>query len=361
MADLSVLNLTKAFGSTPAVDDVSLDVKDGEFAVLLGPSGSGKTTILRCLAGLETPEKGRVSIGGKDMTGVAARDRGVSMVFQNYALFPLMKVRDNIGFPLRVRGTPKDEVDVKVVELARRLGIESLLEKMPRQLSGGEQQRVSMARALIRETNAILMDEPLSSLDAPLRAQLRIELKALQRDFKRTIVYVTHDQVEAMTLADRIAVLRGGRLLQYDAPMRVYESPASSFVAGFVGSPPASLLRLSVASMGESLLLNGGGIELEVPEALRPVLQSRLGTEVVVAVRGEGIALGQDSRTGLRGTVSLVEHLGASTIVDLNVGEFALRSVAVGTFDAVQGSQVWVTIDFARTNLFDPSTDARLT
>jgi multiple sugar transport system ATP-binding protein len=360
MADLSILHLTKAFGSAVAVDDVSLDARDGEFAVLLGPSGSGKTTILRCLAGLETPDKGTVSIGGRDMTGVPVRDRGVSMVFQNYALFPLMKVRDNIGFPLRVRGTPKDEVDRKVSELASRLGIGNLLEKMPRQLSGGEQQRVSMARALIRETSAILMDEPLSSLDAPLRAQLRIELKALQRDFRRTVVYVTHDQVEAMTLADRIAVLKNGRLLQYDAPLRVYEHPTSPFVAGFVGSPPASILKLSVTSSGASVILRGQGVELLVPSAFEAVLRKMMGKEVILAVRAEGITVGPDPLQGLTGTIKLVEHLGASTIVDLTVGEFALRSLAAGTVEALQGAQVGVGIDFTRTSLFDPSTDTRL-
>jgi multiple sugar transport system ATP-binding protein len=360
VADILIQHLIKSFGTSRAVEDVSLDVKDGEFAVFLGPSGSGKTTLLRCIAGLEKPDAGTVSIGGKDMTGIPARDRQISMVFQNYALFPLMTARNNIGFPLRVRGTSKQATEKKVMDLAKRLGIEGLLDKRPKQLSGGEQQRVAIGRALIRETKAILMDEPLSNLDAPLRAQLRMELKALQRDFGRTIVYVTHDQVEAMTLADRIGVMRSGRLLQYDAPRSVYASPSSSFVAGFVGSPPASILRLKVRNDGDSLSVVGQGIDLTVPDAFKGALRSREGGEVVVAIRPEGIEVAQTPGAGIQGTVELVEQLGANTIIDLKVGDSVLRSIAAGDFEAQPGARVWARIDLAQAGFFDPITDRRL-
>jgi multiple sugar transport system ATP-binding protein len=360
MAGILIQHLAKKFGTSSAIEDISLEVKDGEFAVFLGPSGSGKTTLLRCLAGLEHPDAGTVSIGGKDMAGVSAREREVSMVFQNYALFPLMTARNNIGFPLRVRGTSKETTEKKVTELAERLGIKGLLDKKPKQLSGGEQQRVAIGRALIRETKAILMDEPLSNLDAPLRAQLRLELKALQRDFGRTIVYVTHDQAEAMTLADRIGVIRGGRLLQYDTPSRVYASPSSSFVAGFVGSPPASIFRLTVRESGDRLSLEGGGVDLIVPDALKVALRGREGGEVVVAVRAEGVEIVRTPGGGTEGIVELVETLGANTIINLRVGDFRLRSVTAGAFEAQPGTRVWARIDLTLAGFFDPQTDSRL-
>ncbi len=360
MADIVVNHLMKRYGPSTAVDDVTMDVKDGELSVLLGPSGSGKTTLLRCLAGLEVPDAGSVSIGGRDMAGVTPREREVSMVFQSYALFPLMSVRDNIAFPLAVRKVPKEEARRKAADLAERLGIGGLLDKMPRKLSGGEQQRVAIARALIRETSAILMDEPLSNLDAPLRAQLRMELKAIQRDFGRTMVYVTHDQVEAMTLADRMGVMKKGRLLQYDSPMHLYASPASSFVAGFVGNPPSSLLKLAVRAEGSAVSLRGGGVDLILPALLAEKLRAKAGSEVVLALRGEGLAITSGAPEDLRCVVQLVEHLGASSIIDLKAGEFALRSSAPASFSAEPGSEVWVGVDFSKASVFDPATDERL-
>ncbi len=360
MADIVANHLMKRYGPSVAVDDVTMDIKDGELAVLLGPSGSGKTTLLRCLAGLEVPDAGKVSIDGRDMAGVRARERDISMVFQSYALFPLMSVRDNIAFPLAVRKVPKAEAQKKAADLAERLGIGGLLDKMPRKLSGGEQQRVAIARALVRETNAILMDEPLSNLDAPLRAQLRMELKAIQRDFGRTIVYVTHDQVEAMTLGDRIGVIKQGRLLQYDSPMRLYASPASSFVAGFVGNPPSSLLRLAVRADGNAVSLQGGGVSLELTSALAEKLRGRAGSEVILALRGEGLAFSSGPPGGLRCVVQLVEHLGVSSIVDLKAGDFTLRCSAPASFSAEPGAEVWVGMDYSKASLFDPVTDERL-
>jgi multiple sugar transport system ATP-binding protein len=360
LAGILIQHLAKKFGTSSAIEDISLEVKDGEFAVFLGPSGSGKTTLLRCLAGLENPDAGTVSIGDKEMNGVSARDREISMVFQNYALFPLMTVRANIGFPLRVRGTSKETMEKKVTELAKRLGIEGLLDKRPKQLSGGEQQRVAIGRALIRETNAILMDEPLSNLDAPLRAQLRLELKALQRDFGRTIVYVTHDQAEAMTLADRIGVIRNGRLIQYDTPSRIYAFPSSSFVAGFVGSPPASIFRMTVRKSGDSLSLVAPGVDLIVPDIFVETLRKREDGEVDVAIRAEGVDVVRTPGEGVEGIVELVETLGANTIINLKVGEFRLRSVTAGIFEAQPGTHVWARIDLMRAGFFDPLTENRL-
>jgi multiple sugar transport system ATP-binding protein len=357
---LVVNHLTKKFSSLKAVEDVSLEVKDGEFAVILGPSGSGKTTLLRCLAGLEDPDAGTISIGGRNMAGVEPRQREISMVFQSYALFPLMSIRENIAFPLRVRGRSRNEIDTQVEELAGRLKIPGLLDKMPKQLIGGEQQRVALARALAVETKAILMDEPLSNLDAPLRAQLRVDLKSLQQDFGRTIIYVTHDQVEAMTLADRIGVMRSGRLLQYDVPQRVYSSPSSSFVTGFVGNPPSSMLKLTVSLDGGSVRLSGPAVELSVPDSMEGFLRSYSGREVILAIRAEGITLEESPGQKIRCSIKLIERLGASTFVNLTAGNYMMKSIAPGTFDAPIGTPVLASLDLTKASVFDPLDDSRI-
>src|SRR5580698_2255577 len=245
---LRVENISKRFGVKDALSGVTLDALDGEFVVLLGPSGCGKSTLLRIIAGLEEPDEGTVLLGGRDITRVEPRRRDVAMVFQGYALYPHMTVAENIGFPLRVRKRPLSEISVEVQRVGTRLGLAHLLQNLPKQLSGGERQRVALARAIIRHPQAFLMDEPLSNLDSRLRIDMRAELKHLQHELSVVTIYVTHDQVEAMTLASRIAILKDGLLQQYDTPSEVYRRPANLFVAGFVGSPSMNLLPGKVES-----------------------------------------------------------------------------------------------------------------
>ncbi len=258
MSSVRLENITKIFPpNVVAVNNVNLKIEKGEFFVLLGPSGCGKTTTLRIIAGLEKPTKGRVYIDEQDVTDLPPRKRDVAMVFQTWALYPHMKVYDNIAFPLKLRKVPKDEIDRKVREVAKLLRIEELLDRYPKQLSGGQQQRVALARALVRNPRVWLMDEPLSNLDALLRVQMRAELKRLQKELKITTVYVTHDQVEAMTMADRIAVMNAGRVLQIGTPHEVYHYPKTKFVAGFIGSPPMNFIKAVFDFKEGSYVLRG--------------------------------------------------------------------------------------------------------
>src|SRR5438093_2157318 len=250
MAGIRMQGIVKTFGKTTAIKEISLEVKDGEFLVLLGPSGCGKTTLLRCIAGLETVDAGRIFIGARDVTLLPPRERNVAMVFQSYAVFPHMTVRSNIGFGLRMRKVRSEEVRRRVEEGARLLQLERFLDRYPAQLSGGQRQRVAVARALVMDAELLLMDEPLSNLDALLRLQARADLKRLHEELKRTTVYVTHDQVEAMSLGQRIAVMRDGAIEQIGAPMEIYDNPASQFVGGFIGSPPMNFLRGAVRDGG---------------------------------------------------------------------------------------------------------------
>ncbi|TMC78496.1 MAG: ABC transporter ATP-binding protein, partial [Chloroflexi bacterium] len=250
MAAIGIDKATKIFGRTAALKGVSLDIRDGEFMVLLGPSGCGKTTLLRCVAGLEQVDAGRVRIGDRDVTNLAPRDRNIAMVFQSYAVFPHMTVAGNIGFGLRMRRVPRPDIQQRVRQGAELLGLVSFLDRYPAQLSGGQRQRVAVARALVMDAPVLLMDEPLSNLDALLRLQARADLKRLHKEVKRTTIYVTHDQVEAMSMGDRIAVMRDGAIEQIGAPMEIYDNPASQFVGGFIGSPPMNFLRGAVRDGG---------------------------------------------------------------------------------------------------------------
>src|SRR2546430_12059752 len=246
MASITIDGVNKIFGKTPALKDISLEIRDGEFMVLLGPSGCGKTTLLRCVAGLEQVNGGHVKVGERDVTGLAPRDRNIAMVFQSYAVFPHMTVGGNIGFGLRMKRRPKDEIVKRVQEGAELLGLVPFLDRYPAQLSGGQRQRVAVARALVMDAPVLLMDEPLSNLDALLRLQARADLKRLHKEVKRTTIYVTHDQVEATSMGDRISVMLEGATAQLGAPMETYDNPATQFVAGFIGSPPMNFLRGAV-------------------------------------------------------------------------------------------------------------------
>jgi multiple sugar transport system ATP-binding protein len=322
VAEIQLLHLTKLYDNdVVAVRDLNLEIAEGEFVVLVGPSGCGKTTALRMVAGLEEISAGEIRIGGRVVNELAPRDRDIAMVFQNYALYPHKTVFENLAFGLRMRKVPKAEQRRRVEEIARVLGLADLLHRRPAQLSGGQRQRVAMGRAIVREPKAFLMDEPLSNLDAKLRVQMRAEIARIQQALKVTTLYVTHDQVEAMTMGDRVAVMRGGLLQQVDTPQRLYDAPVNLFVASFVGSPPMNLMEATVKQEGRALVL--GDAEVELPAdvvAERPGLAKYAGRRIAVGIRPEDVreASGWDGAR-LRGRILLVESLGSEQLVHIEI------------------------------------------
>jgi multiple sugar transport system ATP-binding protein len=324
MAAIELVHLSKVYANdVAAVRDLNLEVAEGEFMVLVGPSGCGKTTALRMVAGLEEVTLGEIRIGGKIVNDLPPRDRDIAMVFQNYALYPHKTVYDNLAFGLRMRKVPKAEQKGRVEEIARVLGIGDLLQRRPAQLSGGQRQRVAMGRAIVREPKAFLMDEPLSNLDAKLRVQMRAEIARIQQALKVTTVYVTHDQVEAMTMGDRVAVMRDGELQQVATPQRLYDAPVNLFVASFVGSPPMNLFEAELDRDGSGLLCRIGDSDLELPAdvvAERPALAGYAGRRVAIGIRPEDVreAAGWDGAR-LRGRILLVESLGSEQLVHIGI------------------------------------------
>ena len=336
-------NVTKHFSGTCVVDDLSLEIRDGEFIVLLGPSGCGKTTTLRMLAGLESATTGDIFIDGERVNDVPTQHRDLAMVFQSYALYPHMTIAENIGYPLRVRKIEKDERARRVGRVAEMLEIESLLDRKPRQLSGGERQRVALARAIVREPRAYLMDEPLSNLDARLRVQMRGELKRLQHQLGTTTIYVTHDQAEAMTLASRVAVMKKGRLQQFDTPMNIYNRPANRFVAEFVGSPSMNFVDGRIADgrfTSDSLQ-----IQLLDPPSV---------SSVTIGIRPEHIQVLTEPQEGaIPANVYVTELMGNETFVFLSVGSHRLIARAPADFRAEVESKVWIQIAMDKLHFFD--------
>jgi len=337
VAQIELVHLSKVYGNdVTAVRDLNLGVAEGEFMVLVGPSGCGKTTALRMIAGLEEITSGEIRIGGKVVNDLAPRDRDIAMVFQNYALYPHKSVYENLAFGLRMRKVPKAEQKQRVEEIARILGLGDMLQRRPAQLSGGQRQRVAMGRAIVREPKAFLMDEPLSNLDAKLRVQMRAEIARIQQALKVTTVYVTHDQVEAMTMGHRVAVMRDGELQQVDTPQRLYDAPTNLFVASFVGSPPMNLFETVVERSNGRLVCKVGDTELELPAdvaAERPSLANCAGRRVAVGIRPEDVreASGWDGAR-LRGRILLVESLGSEQLVHIEIAATPLeRSDLVDT------------------------------
>ena len=308
MTGIRLENVAKSFGKTPALRDVSVDIQDGEFMVLLGPSGCGKTTLLRTVAGLEHIDSGRILIGDRDVTHLPPRDRDIAMVFQSYAVFPHMTVAQNIGFGLRMHRRPPAEIVTRVHDGADLLGLVPFLDRYPAQLSGGQRQRVAVARAIVMDAPVLLMDEPLSNLDALLRLQARADLKRLHQEVKRTTIYVTHDQVEAMSMGDRIAVMRDGVIVQLGRPMEIYDRPATQFVGSFIGSPPMNFLR--GAFEGDSFV--GQGFRLAIPKPA-----GADGRSLLLGVRAEQLTLGSGQ---IPARVAVVEPLGSHTLLTAMVG-----------------------------------------
>ena len=360
MAGVKFVSASRVYAkdAPPAVDALDLEVKDGEFMVLVGPSGSGKTTALRMLAGLEPLDAGRVEIGEKDVTFVPPKDRDIAMVFQNYALYPSKTVAQNMGFALKMQGVPKDERDRRVREAARLLDLdEQLLARKPKALSGGQRQRVAMGRAIVREPRVFLMDEPLSNLDAKLRVQTRSQIAELQRRLGITTVYVTHDQVEAMTMGHRVAVLAGGHLQQCDTPRQLYDNPVNQFVAGFIGSPSMNLQTVPLTESGARI----AGTVIPLPTAVRTAASQAGLREIVLGIRPEHLHLA-DGRGDLAGDVMLVEELGADALLHVRLAESGNLIVArtEGRKPPPPGQQVTFRVQPDDVFAFHPETGARL-
>jgi multiple sugar transport system ATP-binding protein len=351
MSTLGLRNLRKAYGDVTVVADLSLDIADGEFVVFVGPSGCGKSTLIRMIAGLEEITGGELTIDGVRANDVGPADRGLAMVFQSYALYPHMTVRENMGFALRMAGVPRAERDRKVLDAARILRLEDYLDKKPGQLSGGQRQRVAIGRAIVRNPKVFLFDEPLSNLDAALRGQMRVELARLHADLGATMIYVTHDQVEAMTMADRIVVLRDGRIEQVGAPLDIYRRPANLFVAGFIGSPTMNLLPASVVGLGASgctVSLPGGG-ELAVAADVSALA---VGDSLTLGIRPEGLRPAAEGV--LAGVVTVVEQLGALSLVhaQLDPATEVIAQLA-GSEAFHHGDPIRLAVDAAHCHLFD--------
>lgn len=360
MANVTIKNVTKRFGKFVAVNNMSLDIEDKEFLVMLGPSGSGKTTLLRCIAGLETPEEGKIHIGDSDVTNVLPKDRDVAMVFQSYALYPHMTVFDNIAFSLKIHKVPIIERTKRVKEVANLLQIGHLLDRRPKQLSGGEAQRVALGRAIIRQPRVFLMDEPLSNLDAKLRLYMRVELKKLQKDLDITTIYVTHDQAEAMTMADRIAVMDSAVLQQVGTPDEIYNHPSNEFVAGFIGSPAMNFLDCTFAKENKhSLKFIGEGFSLTVPEwMIETIEKEATSSEFILGIRPEDMFVQSELKKedSIPAVIFEIEPLGFETVVDLTIGDKLLKMRTSTHFKANPGDKLNVVLAKDKMHVFDRKT-----
>ncbi len=361
MAEVTLEGVEKRYGSLTVVPHLDLKIEDGEFAVLVGPSGCGKTTTLQMIAGLESVSSGRLLIGGRDVTALLPKERDIAMVFQSYALFPHMNVRDNINFGLRIRRTPASEMQAMVSEVARRLQIDSYLDRLPKELSGGQRQRVALARALVRRPGVFLMDEPLSNLDAKLRVEARSFLSKMHHEIGTTTVYVTHDQSEAMTMGSRIVVMKGGVIQQAAPPLEIYRKPANRFVAGFIGSPSMNFLELEVAE--GSLVDGAAGIRIPLPDSRSAEVARSGSPSIVLGVRPEHLRLLADGEGGQYTTlfqVDVVQHLGNEMLLDLVAGPH--RAIARAGAEARVREGEWrsFAIDMDRVHFFHPRTEVNL-
>ncbi|WP_061933064.1 ABC transporter ATP-binding protein [Aureimonas sp. AU22] len=353
MAQVTIQNVVKRYGNVQVMHGVDVDVGDGQFVVLVGPSGCGKSTLLRMIAGLEPISGGTISIGGRVVNDVAPKDRDIAMVFQSYALYPHKTVAENMGFALKIKGAPKSEIEQKVRKAASILDLEKYLDRYPKELSGGQRQRVAMGRAIVRDPQVFLFDEPLSNLDAKLRVAMRVEIKELHQRLKTTIVYVTHDQIEAMTMADKIVVMRDGRVEQIGAPLDLYDNPVNTFVAGFIGSPAMNFVHGRIeAGPGGAVFAADGGARLPLGDA-----RVEPGRTVTYGIRPEHIAIGPG---GVPARVSVLEPTGSETQVFAKVGTDSLDAVVKDRIGAQPGEEVSFVIDTRRVHLFDRETGRRL-
>ncbi|MBN9235459.1 MULTISPECIES: ABC transporter ATP-binding protein [Phyllobacteriaceae] len=354
MASVSIVNVRKNYGELEVLHGVDIDIKDGEFVILVGPSGCGKSTLLRMIAGLEGISSGDIAIGGRIVNDVAPKNRDIAMVFQSYALYPHMTVEANMGFSLQLAKAPKEQIDRRVRDAAQILGLEKLLDRHPRHLSGGQRQRVAMGRAIVRQPQVFLFDEPLSNLDAKLRVQMRSEIKQLHQRLKTTTVYVTHDQIEAMTMADRIVVMHDGVVEQIGSPLELYDCPVNLFVAGFIGSPGMNLIRGRIGTSEQLEFIGNGGARLSLPSGLKV---SR-GAEVVLGIRPEHLKLAEH---GTQAEVMVVEPTGSETQLFARMGSDDVVCTLRERIDVAPGDLLALLPDPDKLHLFDAETGLRLT
>ena len=362
MPRLVLENIVKRYGRVEAVPNVNLVIDDGEFVVLVGPSGCGKSTVLRMIAGLETPTSGRILLDGVDISGKPAKDRNIAMVFQDYALYPHMSVRRNMSFSLSLRSMPKAEIEKAVLETATILGIETLLDRLPGELSGGQRQRVALGRAMVREPELFLFDEPLSNLDAALRGGMRVELSRMHRRLGATSIYVTHDQVEAMTMGTKIVVMKDGRVLQIGKPIDVYNRPANHFVASFIGHPKMNFIETRVEATAHGLVADCRTFRLKIPQTMVEVAQSFAGRDVLLGIRPADVSV-QDSATVadnvIEGIVDLAEPLGSETHVYCRAGPVEFLVAEARQLNLAAGRVVHIHFDLSKAHLFDRSNDGQ--
>ena len=369
MAEVVFDHVTRIYpgNDKPSVDDLNLDIKDGEFLVLVGPSGCGKSTTLRMLAGLEEVNKGRILIGGKDVTTMQPKDRDIAMVFQNYALYPHMTVYENMAFGLRLRKMASQEIDDRVKEAAAVLGITPLLSRKPKALSGGQRQRVAVGRAIVRKPEVFLFDEPLSNLDAKMRVQMRTEISKLHTRLETTMIYVTHDQIEAMTMGDRICVMKDGLIQQVDTPLNIYDHPANTFVAGFIGTPPMNIFRGNISKDGDRILFKNENMSLVLPDAWKSAAEKFIDKEILFGIRPEDIGseraeLAKDVQH-LKAKIEVMEPMGAETYLYLDAATDNGVS-CIARVDAHKQAKVGETLSLpilvANAHLFDPDTTSIL-
>ncbi len=363
MGQVVLKGINKFYDAVHAVKDVNLQIRDKEFVVFVGPSGCGKTTTLRMIAGLEAISSGDISIDGNVINQLAPMDRDIAMVFQNYALYPHMSVHDNMAFGLKMRKFEKAEIDKRVQEAADILGIGELLKRKPRQLSGGQRQRVALGRAIVRHPRVFLFDEPLSNLDAKLRVQMRVELKKLHLRLGTTAIYVTHDQVEAMTLGDRVVVMRDGLVQQVGEPLELYNQPANKFVAGFIGSPAMNFANVTVTDTNGSLVAENSGLRIKLPDETAQRLRGQIGQEVTLGVRPEDLTVAgtaDPDHLCFNAVIEVVEQLGSEILLDMKVGEDVMVASVEPTVGVKVRDKLRIAVRPSRIHVFDAKTGAAL-
>ena len=359
MKKVIIKNLSKWFGKVLAVNKINLDIEEQEFIVLVGPSGCGKTTTLRMIAGIEDIDNGEIYINKQLVNDVPAKNRNIAMVFQNYALYPHMSIYQNLAFGLKMRKIPKKEIEFLVLEVAKTLDIDNLLNRKPKQLSGGQKQRVAVGRALVRKPEVFLFDEPLSNLDAKLRVQMRTELKKLQKRLKATVIYVTHDQVEAMTMGDRIVIMKDGKINQVGSPLEVYNNPANAFVAGFIGSPAMNFMPCRVQGDSSRLVNDTGGLQILLNGTISNIIEGSGECEFTLGIRPEDIVVRKlneisESDSTIRARINVVELLGRETFLDLTVGSQSLTAIVPPDTAVKANEEIGIEIIPDKIHLFNP-------
>ena len=369
LTTLSIRNLTKRYGNLTALENFSLEIDSGEFMVLLGPSGCGKTTVLRCIAGLTDISSGEIYIGNEIVNKLPPKDRDVAMVFQNYSLYPHMNIYDNIAFPLKMRKTDKNQINDRVQEIASLLNINNLLKRRPKEISGGQMQRVALGRALVREPKVFLMDEPLSNLDAKLRTEMRIEIKKLQKKVAITTLYITHDQAEAMSMADNVAIMEAGKMLQLGSPQKVYNEPANQFVGSFIGNPPMNFLKFRVVRDKYMFLKPDNGDSdknynksmVQVPAVLSTIIDRTREENIVLGIRPKDITVLRNNEgfdgLKLKGEVTYIELYGDDSVAELKLGQASLKisNVASRIDDLIIGKEAALGVKYDKISLFTSS------